>query len=84
MKNETDPGQPTLGSSYDAAEDDRFPALPLTLGEAISAFRGDSVLTGAFGPVLSALLVDFHADEWARFCGYVTDWEREMYWNDAP
>ncbi len=44
----------------------------------------DDVLTQALGTELSALLVDFHADEWARFCGYVTDWERQMYWNDAP
>jgi glutamine synthetase len=84
LKNETDPGPPTQGSSYDAPRDDRFPELPLTLGEAISAFRRDTVLTEAFGPELSNLLIDYHADEWARFCGYVTDWEREMYWNDAP
>jgi glutamine synthetase len=84
MKNATDPGSPTQGSSYDAPVDGRFPALPLTLGEAIGAFRADEVLNQAFGPELSALLVDFHADEWARFCGHVTEWEREMYWNDTP
>lgn len=84
MKNAIDPGKPTQGSSYDAPVDDRFPALPLTLGEAIGAFRADEVLNQAFGPELSALLVDFHADEWARFCGHVTEWEREMYWNDTP
>lgn len=84
MKNAIDPGQPTQGSSYEAPVDDRFPALPLTLGEAIGAFRADEVLNQAFGPELSALLVDFHADEWARFCGHVTEWEREMYWNDMP
>ncbi|KMO70862.1 glutamine synthetase family protein [Mycolicibacterium chlorophenolicum] len=84
MKNAIDPGAPTRGSSYDTVQDERFPALPLTLGEAIDAFRADEVLTQALGPELSALLVDFHADEWARFCGVVTDWERQMYWNDAP
>lgn len=84
MKNATDPGVPCQGSSYDTPQDERFPALPLTLGDAITAFRADTVLTETFGPKLSALLIDFHTDEWARFCGYVTDWEREMYWNDAP
>ncbi|KRE33613.1 glutamine synthetase [Mycobacterium sp. Soil538] len=84
MKNAIDPGAPTRGSSYDTVQDQRFPALPLTLGEAIDAFRADEVLAQALGPELSALLIDFHADEWARFCGYVTDWERQMYWNDAP
>lgn len=84
MKNATDPGVPCQGSSYDTPQDERFPALPLTLGDAITAFGKDTVITEAFGPKLSALLIDFHTDEWARFCGYVTDWEREMYWNDAP
>lgn len=58
--------------------------MPLTLGEAIGAFRADEVLNQALGPELSSLLVDYHADEWARFCGHVTEWEREMYWNDTP
>ncbi len=84
MKNAIDPGAPKQGSSYYTPQDERFPALPLTLGEAIEAFRADDLLTSTFGPALSELLIDFHADEWARFCGYVTDWEREMYWDDTP
>lgn len=84
LKNATDPGEPTVGSSYDAPEDGRFPRLPLTLGDAVAAFREDDVLTTALGEELSQLLVDYHADEWARFCGAVTDWERSTYWDDAP
>jgi glutamine synthetase len=84
LKNSIDPGKPDQGSSYDGAESGRFPELPKTLGEAITAFRRDEVVTGALGEELSTLLVDFHADEWARFCGYVTDWERATYWDDAP
>jgi glutamine synthetase len=84
LKNSIDPGDPDQGSSYDGAQDARFPELPMTLGEAITAFRRDDVITSALGEELSALLVDYHADEWARFCGYVTDWERATYWEDAP
>jgi glutamine synthetase len=84
LKNAIDPGEPTVGSSYAALEDGRFPRLPLTLGEAVVAFQEDEVLVAAMGDELSRLLVDFHADEWARFCGAVTDWERDMYWDDAP
>lgn len=84
MKNAIDPGAPTQGSSYETPQDERFPALPLTLGEAIEAFRADDLLTSTFGSTLSDLLIDFHSDEWARFCGYVTDWERQMYWDDTP
>ncbi len=84
LKNAIDPGAPTVGSSYDTPQDARFPRLPMTLGEAIVAFQDDEVLTSALGEELSQLLVDFHADEWARFCGAVTDWERSTYWDDAP
>lgn len=84
LKNAIDPGQPTQGSSYESEQDARFPELPMTLGEAISAFRRDEVVTSALGEELATLLVDYHADEWARFCGYVTDWERATYWDDAP
>jgi glutamine synthetase len=84
LKNAIDPGEPTQGSSYEGTQDVRFPQLPMTLGEAITAFRDDEVLTATFGEQLSDLLLDYHADEWARFCGHVTDWERDIYWDDAP
>jgi glutamine synthetase len=84
LKNQVDPGEPTVGSSYEAVQDERFGDLPLTLGDAITAFRLDDVVTSALGEELSQLLVDYHADEWARFCGYVTDWERTTYWDEAP
>lgn len=84
LKNQIDPGEPTVGSSYEAVQDERFGDLPLTLGDAITAFRRDDVVTAALGEELSQLLVDYHSDEWARFCGYVTDWERATYWDDAP
>ena len=84
MKNAIDPGEPTQGSSYEDAGDTRFPRLPMTLGEAVTAFQEDAVLTDVLGEELSSLLVEYHADEWARFCGYVTDWERATYWDDAP
>ena len=53
--------------------------LPSTLGEALERFAADPVVTGALGPELADLFQVLKADEWARFCGSVTDWEREMY-----
>jgi glutamine synthetase len=84
LTNAIDPGEPTVGSSYEGVQDPRFPKLPLTLGEAIEAFEADSVVRAALGPELSDLLVEFKRDEWARFCGYVTDWEKSIYWDDTP
>ena len=79
-----DPGAPWVGSSYEGEQDKRFPALPLTLGEAIDAFEADPLLRRTLGDELADLLVEYKRDEWARFCGYVTDWEKDIYWDDAP
>lgn len=84
LANAIDPGEPTVGSSYDSEQDPRFPALPLTLGEAIDAFEADPFLRRVLGQELSELLVEFKKDEWARFCGFVTDWEKSTYWDDTP
>lgn len=84
LKNQIDPGEPTVGPSYDSARPEMFGKLPLTLGEAVSAFAGDTYLTEALGPELSELYLAYKTDEWARFCGHVTEWERDMYWEDTP
>ncbi|MFT3874566.1 MAG: hypothetical protein QM714_18280 [Nocardioides sp.] len=84
LKNTIDPGASQVGSSYDSEQDPRFGRLPLTLGEAIDAFSADDLIKQTLGDELTDLLVDFKRDEWARFCGYVTDWEKATYWDDTP
>ncbi|MCE1177796.1 MAG: glutamine synthetase family protein [Micrococcales bacterium] len=83
LQRQADPGAPQVGSSY-AGVSELFPPLPLTLGEAVDAFAKDDFLRGVFGDPMSDLLIEYKRDEWARFCGYVTDWERTMYWDEAP
>ena len=78
LRNSLDPGEPTVGSSYDA-ESVRFEPLPLTLADAIDAFDKDDVVRGGMPESLGSLLREIKADEWARFCSVVTDWERERY-----
>jgi glutamine synthetase len=78
LANQLDPGEPQTGSSYDA-EEGRFPPLPLTLGEALTAFREDKVLRAALPAELVDTYLALKSDEWARFCGAVTDWERDLY-----
>ncbi len=84
LKNTIDPGASQVGSSYDSEQDPRFGRLPLTLGEAIDAFSADDLIRQTLGDELTDLLIDFKRDEWARFCGYVTDWEKATYWDDTP
>jgi glutamine synthetase len=84
LKNETDPGAPQVGSSYGAEGQASFDKLPLNLGEAITAFERDDYLRESLGEELANLYVEYKTDEWARFCGAVTDWERDLYWDDLP
>jgi glutamine synthetase len=70
------------GSSYGGTS--KFARLPLTLGEALAVFQEDTVVRSALGDELSDLLVACKSDEWARFCGTVTDWEFQMYAEAAP
>lgn len=84
LKNQTDPGDPTVGSSYLSTAPELFGKLPLSLGEAIEAFRADGFLRDALGAELSDLLVAYKTDEWARFNSTVTSWERATYWEDLP
>ena len=78
-----DPGPPQVASSYEAAPS-KFEPLPLTLRDALDAFAADAVVRGAFPEAMSALYLELKSDEWARFCGAITDWEREMYTEHLP
>ena len=42
-------------------------------------FAEGKFVKGSLTPEMSSLLVSLKGDEWARFCGAVTDWERDMY-----
>lgn len=84
LKNQINPGEPTVGSSYESEAPDLFGKLPLTLGESLAAFDADDYLKSALGAPLSELLLEYKNDEWARFNSAVTDWERMMYWDDTP
>lgn len=84
LKNQIDPGAPQEGSSYGTEGQAEFDRLPLTLGEALEAFRKDTYLRDALGQELSDLYLEYKSDEWARFCGAVTEWERDLYWDDLP
>ncbi len=79
-----DPGEPQAGSSYEAEESDRFAPLPLTLGDALKAFAASDLVRTALGDDLHALYAEYKHDEWARACGSITEWDREMYLEWAP
>jgi glutamine synthetase len=76
IDNATDPGDPQVGSSYG---DDTYETLPLTLGDAVKAFNDNDVIRGSLAPELADQYSAVKFDEWARACGAVTDFDRDMY-----
>jgi glutamine synthetase len=56
-----------------------FDPLPLTLGDAVERFAASPWVRATLGEDLTELYTAFKRDEWARFCGAVTDWEDMMY-----
>lgn len=83
LDNQLDPGEAVGASSY-TREVDESVRIPLTLGEAVTSFENDSVIRGAFPDEMASLYAELKADEWARYCGVVTDWEQEMYKEYLP
>jgi glutamine synthetase len=84
LKNRLDPGEPTVSSSYQSPLPELFGKLPLSLGVALDAFEADTYLIETLGAELCTLYLAYKRDEWARFCAAVTDWERNLYWEDLP
>ncbi len=82
IEHSLDPGEPVARGATGAAGD--FAPLPLTLGDALDALEGNTLVKRALGDELTALYVEFKRDEWARYCSSVTDWEREMYRDWLP
>ncbi|MFC3285913.1 glutamine synthetase family protein [Litchfieldella rifensis] len=83
IEHKLDPGE-AIGTSSYSRDIDASARIPLTLGEAVEAFKNNPVIKGAFPEAMSSLYVDLKADEWARYCAAVTDWERDMYKEYLP
>jgi glutamine synthetase len=75
IRNETDPGEPTLGNAY---EED-YASLPRTLWAALEKLEADDVLVSALGDPLVEEFLKLKRDEFDRYMDSVTDWEREEY-----
>jgi glutamine synthetase len=78
LDTKVDCGPSTEGNSY-ADETSPFAGLPLTLGDAIATFERDKVVRGCMPEELATQYIAVKSDEWARACGAVTDFDREMY-----
>jgi glutamine synthetase len=58
--------------------------LPMTLGEAIEAFKSSDWIQANLPEDLRRIYLEMKSDEWARYCGAVTEWEFNQYWQAIP
>ncbi len=75
---------PGVAPEPGVAVPETFTPLPLTLGDAIEVFGASAWVRKALGDDLTMLYTEFKRDEWARFCGTITDWEYMMYRSWLP
>ena len=65
--------------TYDELRESGIETLPMTLGEAIKAFEGDSFAKEVLGEALFNRLLDAKRSEWKDFRTCVTQWELGKY-----
>jgi glutamine synthetase len=57
----------------------RFPRLPASPPEALTALLADAELTEALGPVFTTTFADVLRADWQRYLSHVSDWEISEY-----
>ncbi|MFD1597800.1 glutamine synthetase family protein [Halobellus rarus] len=75
IRNEIDPGEPTLKNAY---EED-YERLPRTLWSALDHLEADDVLVEMLGPSLVESFVKLKRDEFNRSMDHISSWERDEY-----
>lgn len=83
--NDMDPGKPENRNIYDAMEEGKeVTKLPMSLGEALEAYRKDDVVMSALPDEMTKVFLHYKDDEWATFMSTVTDWDLETYIDCLP
>lgn len=75
IENEIDPGQGTMANAYEEDHEN----LPRTLPTAVAHLEEDAVIREALGKDLVTEFAKLKRDEFDRYQGQVTDWERNEY-----
>lgn len=70
--------------TQDGAKIAKFDVMPMTLGDAIVTFESSSMLSKALPEEMRKVFIELKRDEWARYCGVITEWEFSQYWETVP
>src|ERR687896_641859 len=85
IRNQSDPGPPQQGNTYDLLQaGQEIEKVPDSLGAALDALEADEVVRSAMPGRLYKVFEHYKRDEWERYLAAVTDWEREEYLEVLP
>ena len=85
IRNESDPGDPQSGNTYDLLQaGTEIERVPDSLGSALVALEADEVVRSAMPGRLYDVFRHYKNDEWERYLAAVTDWERDEYLEVLP
>lgn len=76
LEHRIEPPPEYRGNGYAATDVER---IPTSLPEALALWEGSEMARAAFGEDVHEHLANFARQEWLRFMGQVTDWERVQY-----
>jgi glutamine synthetase len=84
IRHATDPGEPTQDNRMTDIRVPRDERIPITLNEAIDAFKADALMTELFGPSLYETFVGLRQDDLDRMWAQVSQWEHDFYLERWP
>jgi glutamine synthetase len=84
IRRATDPGEPLDGNMMQDLTIPREQRIPITLTEAIEAFKADDLMHELFRPKLYDAFVGLRQDDLDRYWSHVSAWEREFYLERWP
>ena len=75
IRNEIDPGEPTIKNAYH----EEYESLPRTLWEALEYLEDDEVIADSLGSTLVEEFIQLKRDEFNRSMDHVSEWEHDEY-----
>ena len=84
IRQRTDPGEPVQDNMMLDIRVPREQRIPITLTEAIDAFKADDLMRDLLAPRMYATFVGLREDDFQRSCAQVSAWEREFYLERWP
>jgi glutamine synthetase len=84
IRQRTDPGDPIQDNMMLDIRVPREQRIPITLTEAIDAFKADQLMRDLLAPRMYDTFVGLREDDFQRSCAQVSAWEREFYLERWP